>query len=58
MARWSVDYQIATYSGSVEVNVDDDADKEEAIGKAKRDLQRRYGQFPFGMQAFKATRLD
>lgn len=48
-----VKYQIATYSGEIQVNCDPDDDNEIVIGKAKAKLRRLYGELPFGYQSFK-----
>jgi len=49
-----IQYQIATYSGTVEVFFDDpDADNDHLIARAKRQLRQRTGALPFGMEHFK-----
>lgn len=48
----TVKYQIATYSGTVEVDCDPDDDNEYIIAKAKVQLRRRAGSFPLGYQSF------
>ncbi len=49
-----VRYQIATYSGNVDVVFEDeDIDDEQLIGMAKMNLRRIAGTFPFGAQSFK-----
>lgn len=51
-----VKYQIATYSGTVEVNFDDpNLDDEVIIARAKAQLRRRAGACPFGCEAFKVV---
>lgn len=49
----TVQYQIATYSGEVQV-VCDDADDDAIIAKAKRLLSRN-GPLPFGYESFTIT---
>lgn len=47
----TVRYQIATYSGEVQVVCDDDAEDDAIIAKAKRLLSRN-GPLPFGCESF------
>lgn len=57
--RAKIDYQIATYSGSIDVYYDDPNTENEAlIAKAKDQLQRRSGPLPFGYESFKVERYD
>ena len=49
----TIKYQIATYSGKVEVNCLENDDDDIIIAKAKRVLRSRVGSFPFGYQSFK-----
>lgn len=51
-SKWTVRYQIATYSGEIEVYTDLNADQETAISKARQQLKRKAGEFPFGIQTF------
>jgi len=46
----TVKYQIATYSGIVDVNCTPENDNDEIIAKAKRILKQKVGSFPFGYQ--------
>lgn len=53
MTKVSVRYHVATYSGTVDVFVDDDADDEHTVAKAKEQLRRRSdGSLPLGYQSF------
>lgn len=54
---WRVKYQIATYSGTIEVYADDDTDKERVIALAKMKLSRASGPLPFGYQSFTVERV-
>lgn len=50
----TIQYQIATYSGTVEVFFDDpDADNDYLIARAKQQLRQRTGTFPLGAETFK-----
>lgn len=50
----TIQYQIATYSGAVEVFFNDpDTDDDCLIARAKQQLRQRTGPLPFGMQHFK-----
>lgn len=54
MKRYTVKYQIATYSGEITVTCDPHADNEEIIAKAKSQLRRQAGgSLPYGYQSFK-----
>lgn len=49
-----VKYQIATYSGEVQITCNCDDENEYIIAKAKRIVkQRSGGSFPFGYQSWK-----
>ena len=49
-----VKYQIATYSGEVQVNCNDNDEDEVIIAKAKRIVtQRSGGSLPFGYESWK-----
>jgi hypothetical protein len=50
-----VKYQIATYSGEVNVPCDPDDDNDVIIAKAKRILRNRAGSFPFGYESWKVV---
>lgn len=50
-----VKYQIATYSGEVNVPCDPDDDNDVIIAKAKRILRNRSGSFPFGYESWKVV---
>lgn len=50
-----VKYQIATYSGTVEVRIDPDDDNDTVIARAKERLRREAGTFPMGYQSFKVV---
>jgi hypothetical protein len=51
---FKVKYQIATYSGVIEVSANEDEDNDSIISKAKQVLKRKIGtDFPFGYQSFK-----
>ena len=51
--RCIVKYQIATYSGEEIVYCDSNDENEYIIGKAKRQLKSKSGEFPFGYESFK-----
>ena len=52
--RATIQYQIATYSGTVEVFFDDpDADNDYLVARAKRQLRQRAGALPHGIEIFK-----
>jgi hypothetical protein len=54
-----VHYQIATYSGIETVYYSDpNDDNDHIIYKAKAQLRRKYGYFPYGLQSFKVERCD
>jgi len=48
-----VQYNIATYEGTIEVSCNSDDDDEYIIGQAKRILRNKVGSFPFGYQCWK-----
>jgi hypothetical protein len=48
-----VEYHIATYSGEEIVYCDSNDDNDFIISKAKNQLKRKAGVFPFGYQSFK-----
>jgi hypothetical protein len=48
-----VKYQVATYSGEIQVTCNPDDDDDIIIAKAKRQLIRRSGPLPFGYQSFR-----
>jgi hypothetical protein len=50
----TIQYQIATYSGTVEVFFDDpDADNDYLIACTKRQLRQSTGAFPLGTETFR-----
>lgn len=51
-----VNYQVATYSGEVQVNCDENDEDEYIIAKAKRIVtQRAGGSLPFGYESWKVV---
>jgi len=58
MARSTVNYQVATYSGDITIDHDPDDDSEIIIAKAKKILRRQCGGLPLGYQSFKVVRRD
>ena len=53
MKTSTVEYHIATYSGTVEFTHEEDLDQELIIAKAKQILRRQAGSFPLGYQSWK-----
>jgi hypothetical protein len=53
MKRATVQYQIATYKGEVDVYCEPDDDNDVIIAKAKKTLTRQYGHLPYGYQSWK-----
>lgn len=54
MRLYTVSYQIGTYSGTVEVTADENAENDQIIAKAKRILrQRAGGSLPFGAESWR-----
>ena len=52
----TVEYQVATYSGEVKVNCDENEDDEFIIARAKRMLENRAGgSLPFGYEIWKVV---
>jgi hypothetical protein len=52
----TVKYQMATYSGEVEVNCDSNDDNDQIISQAKAILRREAGgSLPYGYESFKVT---
>ena len=52
----TVKYQVATYSGEVKVNCDENDENEVIIAKAKRIVtQRAGGSLPFGYESWKVV---
>lgn len=49
-------YQIASYSGTVEVPCHEDDENEVVIAKVKRILVRRAGELPYGSESFRIQR--
>jgi hypothetical protein len=58
MQTATVKYQIATYSGEIQVTCDPDDDNEVVIGKAKAKLRRLYGELPFRYQSFMIVKRE
>lgn len=53
----TVKYQIATYSGEVQVNCNENDENEVIIAKAKRIVtQKAGGSLPFGYESWKVVR--
>jgi len=51
-----VEYQIATYSGKIEVSCDENDENEFIIARAKNQLRRDAGgSLPYGYESFKIT---
>lgn len=48
----TVKYQIATYSGEVKVNCDENDDNDIIIANTKRILRSKAGSFPIGYQSW------
>lgn len=52
-----IKYQIATYSGTIQINCDENDENEYLIAKAKRILtQRAGGSLPFGCESWKVVK--
>jgi hypothetical protein len=59
MKTVTVKYQIATYSGEIQVTCDPDDESEVIIAKARRILTRQAGgSLPFGYESFKIINDD
>ncbi len=57
MERVRVTYQIATYSGEVFVNADENDDDDTIKARARAELKRRSGgSLPYGYESFKVHR--
>lgn len=55
----TVKYQVATYSGEVQVNCNENDEDEHIIAKAKRIVTQRFGgSLPFGYQSYKVVNRD
>jgi hypothetical protein len=55
----TVKYQVATYSGEVQVNCDENDDDEFIIARAKRIVTKRSGgSLPFGYESWKVVERD
>jgi len=52
MKTVTVTYQIATYSGSVQVLCDENDENDVIIAKAKRILKNKVGNLPFGYESW------
>ncbi len=55
MQTATVKYQVATYSGTIEVMCNENDENDHVIAKAKQVLKRRSGPLPFGYQHFEVT---
>jgi hypothetical protein len=54
MKTYKVKYQVATYSGEIEVTCEEDCEEEQVIAKSKKLLTHQAGgSLPFGYQYFK-----
>lgn len=54
----TVQYQIATYSGTIDVNIGDDDDENTIIARAKAHLIRKSGgSLPYGYQHFQILKI-
>lgn len=51
-----VKYQIATYSGTVEVPCDENDDADYVIARARAELRRKVGSLPYGYHEFWVVR--
>lgn len=51
----TVKYQVATYSGEVQVNCNENDEDEYIIAKAKRIVTQRAGSLPFGYESWKVV---
>jgi hypothetical protein len=51
----TVVYQVATYSGEIQVYCNDDDDDDVVIAKAKRIVRQRTGSLPFGYESWKVV---
>ena len=50
----TVAYQVATYAGEIVLQVDENADREEIIARARAELRRRAGgSMPFGSESWR-----
>jgi hypothetical protein len=59
MKSVTVEYQIATYSGEIDLMVDENAENEHIIAQAKNILRKQSGgSLPFGSQSFNITVND
>ena len=59
MQTATVKYQIATYSGEVQVTCHEDDDNEVVIAKARERVRRLAGgSLPFGYQSFKIVKRE
>lgn len=53
MKTYTVKYQVATYSGTIEVRADDDADSDQIKAMARAKLSRQSHGLPMGYESFK-----
>jgi hypothetical protein len=54
----TVKYNIATYSGHITVNCDENDEDEFVIGKAKQQRRNRVGTLPLGYESWKVIQLS
>ncbi|MPL74367.1 hypothetical protein SDC9_20239 [bioreactor metagenome] len=53
----TVKYQVATYSGTIQVNCDENEEDDFIIARAKRKLGQKCGvPFPFGYESWKVIK--
>lgn len=57
MAYAVVKYQVATYSGTIEVDCDPSDDNEDIKARAKGKLNRLYGPLPFGYESYRILEI-
>lgn len=56
--RYVVKYQIATYSGEIEINADEGDDRDTLIAIAERKLTRIGGTLPIGHRSYRFERKE
>jgi len=54
----TVKYQVATYSGTIQVNCGENDEKEYIEAKAKRLLSERCGGLPLGYERFELLKIE
>jgi hypothetical protein len=50
-----VEYQVATYSGKIEVRCDENETNDEVEARAKAQLSKQVGGLPYGYQSFRVV---